>query len=128
MIKNANQYNLNQQVGTLPEMSGTLTNWFQPMSFVVITKETIDFEVREVQTFVSFMGVRQPMTSQQLQIKPEGQRTWKWETIHALPDLKLKTDDRIKWGNRFYRVMELSDWTEYGYIEYQIVEDFQDGN
>jgi len=123
-IFSASSIPLSNGQGNLPNVQGAMLEWFQTLSFVQIVKSIVNFQVVETETTTVFQGVRQPFTAQQLLMKPEGQRLWKWETIHSFPDLQLKPDDRIIFGTLKYRVMQKSDWKEYGYIEYQIIEDF----
>lgn len=123
-IFNASSVLLNQNPGTLPNVSRALLNWFQPLNFVTIVKTVVNFAVVETLTTVNFLGVRQPFTPQMLLMKPEGERQWKWETIHALPGLILSPDDIITFLGVNYRVMQKLDWKEYGYVQYDIVQDY----
>lgn len=126
MIKNAADVLLTANPGTLPNMQSAMGNYFQPLVFTQIQKKVGDtFTLVEQTVKTNFMGVRQPLTGQQLQMKPEGQRQWKWERIHAYPDLVLGVDDQIMFGSVQYRVTDKFDFTEYGYVEYHIVQDYQ---
>ena len=109
----------------LPNLESALGAWAQPLTFVEVVKELRDF--KEVETYQArkTRGVRSPLRPQELALKPEGQRAWKWEKIHASPTLQLKIDAIIVFNDRRYRVMSKNDYAEYGYVEYDIVEDFQ---
>lgn len=124
MIHNAKDTLLTANPGTLPNVQDAMADWFQQLSFTTIVKTVVNFEVVETLTTVAFYGVRQPFTAQQLMMKPEGQREWKWETIHAYPDLILRPDDIITFESVSYRVMEKLDWKEYGYVQYNIVQNY----
>lgn len=124
MIVNAKDKGLN--FTGLPQVGDVLPSWFQTLTFTLVTKYLVDYEVQEVLVTITTQGVRQPMNAQQLSIKPEGQRGWKWETIHCLPNVKLKLDDIIIFDNVKYRVMEKWDWSEYGYLEYHICQAYED--
>jgi len=124
MIKNAKDTPLAQQTAGLPNVSAAMTGWFQPMEFIQICKQKIDGYVQEISTKVKTRGVRQPFTARQLEIKPEGQRSWRWETMHCLPDVILKPDDKIYFDGIDYRVMQQYDWKEYGYVQYDIVQGY----
>lgn len=115
---------LDEAVGTLPNLQGALLNWFQTLVFTRITKSIVGFENVETREEIASQGVRQPFTSQMLMMKPEGERKWKWEFIHALPGVILEIDDVLVFRGTPYRVMERRDWKEYGYIEYHIIEDY----
>lgn len=107
----------------VPNMSGTLVSWLQPLTFNVVTKEVVNYEVVETTKDVSFKGVWQPLSPEKLILKPESQRSWKWFQVHSQTSLSLKNDDVIKYRDVQYRVMENLNYVEYGYFEYHIVED-----
>lgn len=123
MISNAKDKGLNYS--GLPQVGEVLPSWFQTLTFDLVTKSLVDYEVQEVLTTIKTKGVRQPMSAQQLAIKPEGQRGWRWETIHCLPDVKLNLDDIIIFDNIKYRVMQRWNWAEYGYLEYHICQAYE---
>ena len=124
LLSNGKNNLIDNASGGLPNMSSTLSGWFQKLTFNRVTKKVVNFEVVETVESFDFQGVKQPMTPQQLAIKPEGQRGWKWETIHALPSLELDLDEIIYFKKTPYRVKEKMHYQEYGYIEYHIVEDY----
>jgi len=128
MIQNGKDIKLGIASASLPNVSGAMINWFRPMTFGIICKTQIDGFTQEIVTNYCTKGVRQPFTAEQLAIKPEGERSWKWEQLHCLPDLKLKTDSIVLIDCRRYRVMALLDYAEYGYLEYHIIEDYADAS
>lgn len=124
ILKNAASIPLDQQSGSLPQVSDALYSWFQNMTFTTIVKTVVNFQVVETPTVLVTMGVKQPFTPEMLLIKPEGQRSWIWSTVHCLPNIELKPDDVITYLNIQYRVMQKLDWHEYGFYEYHLVEDY----
>lgn len=124
MISNGSNIPLNQNSGTLPDVSGAMQNWFQVMTFTTIVKSIVNFQVVETPTLYTYKGVIQPFTPQQLQMKPEGQRSWVWFTIHAEPALSLAVDEVVTYLSVQYRVKSKSDYSKYGYAEYHVIQDF----
>lgn len=110
----------------LPNLSSAVKAYMQPLTLVKITKAIIDYEEQEVETVIKTRGVRQPLPPQELEILQRGQRAWKWECLHLLPNVDLKPDDVVKFKGAKYRVKEKYDCTEYGYIEYLIAQDFEE--
>lgn len=108
----------------LPNMSGALVSWFLSLTIEPIVKETINYQVVETTTPITFQGVVQPLTNKTLAIKPEGQRAWKWYWLHCVPTLKLDVDDVFIYAGHQYRVMALKDYSEYGYLSYELVQDW----
>jgi len=114
----------NKSFVPLPDVSGALLDWFQSMAFVVLTKSVVNFQNVETKTQTSFRGIWQPFNAQQLRMKPEGERAWRWFMLHADTSLELFPDDVVIYNSLQYRVMEKNDYLHYGYREYHLVEDF----
>lgn len=112
----------------LPNLSGPVRAFSQRLTLVKITKELVDCEIQETQTVLNVRGVRQPLNAQELEILNRGQRAWKWECLHILPNPRtdLKPDDVVLFKGARYRVKEKYDFTEYGYIEYLIAQTFEE--
>lgn len=124
VIQNGKNLPLNQSSGTMPDLSGAILNWFQPMTFGVVTKTVVNFQVRETKVDVTFQGVWQPMKPQSIRMKPEGQRSWKWFTVHALPSLQLTPDEVITYLGVQYRVADKLDYKLDGFVEYHLCQDY----
>jgi hypothetical protein len=108
----------------VPQMLETLGNWLYPITFTVVSKAVIGFQNVETPTVYSFKGTWQPFTTQQLLIKPLGQRAWKWFMVHAATNIPLNPDDVISYKGTQYRVMEKFDYTEYGYFQFDLIIDY----
>lgn len=124
-LYNAKDKNLFQNTGTLPDMSSAILNYFQPMTFVRLVQEIVNFQVVDTPKKIQTEGVIQPFTPRQLTMRPEGQRAWSWFTVHALPNLVLKPNEVISYNSIQYRVKSQTDYTIYGYVEYQIILDYK---
>lgn len=127
-IFSANTISLTDNPGTLPNMSETIMGWFQNIAFTVITKTVVNFQLVEIEVQTSFMGVVESQTAEQLVLKPEGQRSWNWINVWALPSLVMKNDDIFLYKGIRYRVMNKHSWNEYGYLQYEAVEDYVSGS
>lgn len=110
-----------------PQVDHVLDGWEVPLTLIKITQSITEGDVVTTETPISFMGVWQPLRDEQLQFKPEGQRSWSWYWIHAKAGtLNLQTQDKIKFQGKQYKVMNLKDYSLNGYIEYEVVLDYQD--
>lgn len=123
-ISNAKDTLLSANPGTLPNVSGAMRGWFQPLTFTSIVKSVVNHQLVEVETEVAGFGVRVPFSPQQFKLVPEGQRAWKWEAVYTLPSLILNPDDKMVFGGTTYRVMSKQDFKEYGYVLYSIAQDY----
>lgn len=126
MIKNASKSLLNSESGTLPNVSGALKNWFQKITFVKIDSQIIDYKKVEVKTPISFKGVMQPMKPQEVSFRPEGERVWRWHTLHTEVGVEIKVNDVILFNEVRYRVKDKSNFSAYGYLKYSLVEDYDE--
>lgn len=124
MISNAKDTALAANSGTLPDMNDAIRSWFQQMVFSRVLKTIVNFQVVETKTDTAFMGVWQPYSPKQIQQLPEGQRAWSWFMVHADPSLLLQPDELITYLGVQYRVKSNTDYTQYGYIEYHLIEDY----
>lgn len=111
----------------MPNMSGTLNGWESPLTLVKITQNVVEGDVIQTETKINFLGVWQPLRDEQLQSKPEGQRSWSWYWIHAKAGtLNLQTQDKIIFQGKRYKVMSVKDYSLNGYIEYEVILDYQE--
>lgn len=111
----------------LPQMRNTLTGWEVPLSLIKITQSIIDGDVVKAEETINFLGVWQPLRDDELQFKPEGQRSWSWYWIHAKSGtLNLQTQDKIIFQGQRYKVMAVKNYNIYGYITYEVVLDYEE--
>lgn len=124
-IGNAANRPLFDKGGSVPDVSGAMTDYFQKMVFTRLTKTIAGFQAVETADPIVFQGVIQPFTERQLSLKPEGERAWSWFWLHADPVLALDVDDVVLFKGIQTRVMARKDYALYGYVEYHLVQDWQ---
>lgn len=123
-IINGKDRPINIFTGTVPDVSGALKDTFQNIVFTQILKAVDGFQAVEVPTSVSFWGNIQPFKPRDLLLFPEGQRSWTWLRMFAEPGIILNTDDVATWLGKQTRVMSRTDYAQFGYIEYSLVQDW----
>lgn len=111
-------------MGSLPDVREALLDCYQAMVFTPVIKTTEAFEMVETGNPLSFRGFWQPLTSRALMLKPEGQRSWTWFMLHADPAIVLNTDDVVIWRGKQTRIMARKDYANYGYVYYELVQDW----
>lgn len=112
----------------MPQMDSTLTGWEMPLTLIKLTQSTDDGDLVTSETRITFQGVWQPLSSERLELKPEGQRSWEWVWIHARSSsLNLETADKVLFNNRKYKVMSKKDYGLNSFVEYELVRDYEDG-
>lgn len=111
----------------MPQMADTLTGWQVPLTLEQVFQDIIDGDKVETTKLISFQGVWQPLRDEELQFKPEGQRSWEWIWIHAVSGtLNLETGDKVIFNQKRYKIMAVKDYSLNGFIEYQLVRDFEE--
>jgi hypothetical protein len=100
--------------------------WAKPTKIFITAKRLYDYKVVETYFEKTVSMFRVP-TGQKLDMKHEGQRSWNTETIYSDNLLDLKVDDIIIFEcieSQKFRVIEKTDWSEFGFIEYHIMSDY----
>lgn len=120
----------NRSLGTVnfnfPQMDSTLNGWETTITLVKVTQNIVEGDLVPTETNITFQGVIQPLRTEQLMSKPEGQRSWEWLWIHVKSgSLNLMTGDKIKFNNKRYKVMGVKDYSLNGFVEYEIVRDYE---
>lgn len=128
MFNQVLNFNRNRTIQSgMPNMRNTLTGWEAPLTLEKVTQSIVEGDRQEKKTKIDFLGCWQPLRDEQLQSKPEGQRSWSWYWIHAKAGtLNLKTQDKIIFNGVRYKVMSVKDYSLNGYIEYEAILDYQD--
>lgn len=112
----------------MPNMADTLNGWETTITLVKVVQNVIEGDLVTEETNITFQGVIQPLRTEQLMAKPENMRSWEWLWIHVKSgSLNLKTADKIRWNNKLFKVMGVKDYSLNGYVEYEIVRDYENG-
>ena len=119
-------YNPLATLTNMPNMANTLNGWEAPLELIREIQAVSDGDVSTTEEVISFQGVWQPLRDEQLQLKPEGQRSWEWYWIHAKAGmLNLNTADKIIFNGDRYKVMNKKDYSLNGFVEYQVIRDYE---
>lgn len=112
----------------MPQMGETLTGWEVPLTLIKVTQGVTDGELTVTETVINFIGVWQPLKSEDLQLLPEGQRSWEHIWIHAKSSsLNLETADKVKFNDRRYKVIQKKDYGLNSFVEYMLIRDYEEG-
>jgi hypothetical protein len=112
-----------------PNVRAVLDGIMGALAFAVITtkQDHVTKEIIEVARPVVTRGSVQPLKLRELELKPEGMRSWEWFKIFTTPDVLLKTNDVISIGAKRYRVMGDKNWASNGYMYYEVVNAYGHG-
>jgi len=106
----------------IPKMGNILAGFAQTGKYFRASREMVGFKsVETLAAPVLFRGVFQPMKVQSLLIKPEGERRWKWFTLHTTKEMFLGDAVEGPEGTLF-KVMQKSDWSGSRFFVYELTE------
>ena len=110
----------------MPQMGATLNGWEIPLELIKITQDVVEGDLSTTETKIQFKGVWQPLKMEQLELKPEGERSWEWIWIHAKSNtLHLNTADKVVFNNKRFKVTDKKDYSLNGFIEYELFRDYE---
>lgn len=110
----------------MPNMASTLNGWEVPLSLIKVIQNVSEGDLVTTEKEINFMGVWQPLRDEQLELKPEGQRSWEWVWIHAkASELNLETADKVIFNNKRFKVMDKKDYSLNGFVEYHLCRDYE---
>lgn len=110
----------------MPQMSAAFSGWTIPISFELIIQTIVDGFPQDVPTAYRVDGVWQPLSPEEIQLKPDGQRSWEWIDFHIRgKGVILKTNDIIIRDGIQYKVMSVKDYRLNNYTEYHIIKNYE---
>ena len=111
----------------MPQMDTTLTGWEVPLTLVKITQNVVEGDLVTAETQINFKGVWQPLSAEQLQLLPEGQRSWENCWVHArASQLNLETASKVIFNNKRYKITQKKDYGLNSYVEYMLIRDYEE--
>jgi hypothetical protein len=116
---------LNLQNG-MPQMSAAFSGWTVPMTWALITQTVVNGFPVDTETTYTIEGVFQPLSAEEIQLKPDAQWSWPWYMLHIVGKSQpFRTNDRIKFNGLVYKVMGKKDYSLNNYSQLDLVEDYQ---
>lgn len=111
---------------TIPKIQDAFTGWETDITLVTISQVIDDRGISiDTETPINFRGVIQPLSPEQLKVKPEGKRSWNSWQVHTHIDLNLSTGDKVIYLGKSYEVEALLDYSLNNYYEYHLLKDYE---
>lgn len=108
--------------GGLPKIQVAMNGWEVPIKADYIKQQVVDGEIVNISNKKTIYGVMQPLKTEEVNLKPEGQRSWSWYQLHVKEIYKpLQVEQMVNIGGNDYKIMAVKNYEMYGYIEYHIV-------
>ena len=109
-----------------PQMNTTLQGWQNKITLIRITQNVVEGDLVATETQITFQGVIQPLSAEQLALRPEGQRSFEHLWIHAVASqLNLETADKVKFNNKIYKIIQKKDYGLNSFVEYMLIRDYE---
>lgn len=114
------------QISGMPKMAAAFQGWTVPITIKKITQTIVNGFVTDTETTLQFDGTWQPLDPEEIQLKPEGQRSWEWIDLHCMGvNPGLATNDRVEYLGLRYKIMAVKDYSLNNFVEFHLVKDFQ---
>lgn len=124
-IIGAGRQSITEGFASQPNLAGVMSGWCRPITLVTVREiitsgGLVERDERQVETF----GMKQPMP-EKLVIQKDGDRSWRWHILNTTTCLRVKTNDIVIIQGDRYKVMTARDYSENGFYEHELIEDFQ---
>lgn len=107
-------------------MSAAFGSWKVAIVLMKIVQIVQDGFVINNETPVKFQGTWQPLSPEEIALKPDGQRSWEWIDLHVEGNrIIFQTNDRVSRNGLIYKVMAVRDYTLNNFSEYHLIRDYE---
>ena len=109
----------------LPQMSSCFSGWKQDIVFIKQGQQSINDDGLVFNSVIqdTIQATVQPLSATQLQMKPQGERSWDWQMVHIEGQTQtLNTGDFIIHNDIKYRITAIMPYYAYNYCEYHAVQ------
>ncbi len=108
-------------------MSAAFSGWTQKLTLNKITQTIADGLVQDIKSTLTVSGTWQPLSPEEIALKPDGQRSWEWFDLHIEgASILFATNDRVIYAGKTYKIMAVKDYTLNNYSEYHLILDYQE--
>ena len=108
----------------IPSLRIGLRGFWKRQTVTIITKTVINHKVIETPVEKTLRFMASPMPAEQVNRKPEEQRSWAWVSVYCECSIKLEHDSKVIVKDKIYKIGKLSDWTDAHFLVYEAVQDF----
>lgn len=112
----------------MPQIRSALNGWTRRIT-CTRRAQTVknDGFVKNIDKSFIFWGTIQPLSPNQIELKPEGQRSWQWYQVHCRTNdaSLLLPNDIITYIGQTYKIMGQNDYSLNGMVEYHAIKDYQ---
>lgn len=111
----------------MPQMDTALYNWEVPLTLIKVVQSVVEGDLVTTETQINFKGVWQPLSAEQLNLLPEGQRSWENVWLHCkASQLNLETASKVIFNGKRYKITQKKDYGLNSYVEYMLIRDYEE--
>jgi hypothetical protein len=110
-------------VNALPNANNAITGWEVAIKLIKITTSNNGGKIKQNITTIPTIAIVQPLSPQELEIKPEGERSFEWLQVHIRIEnftLNITTGDKIEWQGKKYTIMNDLGYELYGHKQFHV--------
>lgn len=116
-----------KNISGMPQMKAAFSGWQSNITVQHITQEIENGFVKQNERCVCLKGTWQPLSPEEIALKPDGQRSWEWIDLHIEGNkILFATNDLVIYRGIKYKIMAVKDYTLNNYSEYHLVLDYQE--
>ena len=120
-IANAKDRPAVEGVSGMPNVRSAVRGWLRPVTLVRVERRLDNGLVDRTEHPTPTRAAIQPFAPEQLALLPEGERSWQWWMVHALPETLYQTADVILFGAQRLKIMGKTDYSAEGFVQYDAI-------
>lgn len=110
---------------SIPNVSGAFRGWTKRRAVRIVTKQTVNYLIQQIAELVTMDIMISPLKAEEVNRKPEEQRSWKWYSFLVKGNTReLPIDSQLLVDGLAYRIESRQPWKEAGYRRYHATEDY----
>lgn len=119
-------FKISQMRSGMPNVLEVLDGWMVDFIVDLSTQEEIDGDYTYRSKLKKMKGVMQPLKTEDVNLKPEGQRAWEWYQLHIQANQdRIPIGKIVTFKGKRYKIMAMKDYSLNGYYEYHLVRDYE---
>ena len=113
-------------ISNLPQVDEAIDGWEVDINANKKEQSLSQGDIVYKDIYVKLKGVLQPLRMDELELKDEAQRTWRWYWLHVKKNYPLlQVNQQVYIKGKKYKIMSVKDFSLNSYIEYEVILDYE---
>lgn len=114
------------QFSGMPVVSSALDGWEIDIKVNRRRQQIVEGDIIYIDIIEWVRGTKQPLKSEEIQLKPDGQRSWSWYQIHITTAYEIMNTNQVIYIKDIpHKIMGVKDYSINGYNEYHCITDYE---